>query len=130
MRRAPRRWRGRQRAPHTSAPPRPLYLTDDFRLFVGDLGNEVNDAELCAPFRGYRSFAKGRVVRDKRTHKTRGYGFVSFLEPSDALAAMKDMQGKYIGNRPVRIKRGDWTEKSLVEVKKRERTRERRGGAL
>lgn len=93
---------------------------------MGDLGNEVNDADLCAPFRQYRSFAKGRVVRDRKTHKSRGYGFVSFLEASDALTAMRDMAGKYIGNRPVRIKRSDWTEKSAAEVRRRERVRERR----
>ena len=106
--------------------PLPPLCPDDFRLFIGDLGNEVNDADLCAPFRQYRSFAKGRVVRDSRTHKSKGYGFVSFLEPMDALAAMKDMSGKYIGNRPVRIKRSDWTEKSMAEVRRRDRVKERR----
>ena len=114
---------GQRALPAASTPPS---SADDFRLFVGDLGNEVNDADLCAPFRQYRSFARGRVIRDKKTHKSRGYGFVSFLEAMDALAAMKEMHGKYIGNRPVRIKRSDWTEKSVSEVKQRDRARERR----
>jgi len=30
-----------------------------------------------------------RVVRDRRTGKTRGYGFVSFLNPQDFLKALK-----------------------------------------
>jgi hypothetical protein len=54
------------------------------------------------------------------------YGFVSFLEPMDALAAMKDMTGKYIGNRPIRIKRANWMEKSVVEVRKKEKAKEKR----
>jgi hypothetical protein len=41
----------------------------DFRLFVGDLGNEVTDAILSESFRKYPSFQKARVVRDKKTQK-------------------------------------------------------------
>ncbi len=54
------------------------------------------------------------------------YGFVSFLEPMDALAAMKDMTGKYIGNRPVRIKRAKWAEKSVAEVRRKDKARDKR----
>jgi len=31
----------------------------------------------------------GRVVRDKRTGKSRGYGFISFAQPKDFLNALK-----------------------------------------
>jgi RNA recognition motif-containing protein len=34
-----------------------------------------------------------QVVRDKRTGKTKGYGFVSFSNPSDLAAAFKEMNG-------------------------------------
>lgn len=37
----------------------------------------------------YSSFNMARVVRDKRTGKTRGYGFVSFAQPRDFLNALK-----------------------------------------
>jgi len=33
------------------------------------------------------------VVRENRTGKTRGYGFVSFSNPLDLAAAMKEMNG-------------------------------------
>lgn len=45
-----------------------------FRVFCGDLGNEVTDEVLASAFRKYKSFDKARVVRDKRTGKTKGYG--------------------------------------------------------
>ena len=49
----------------------------------------------CLPLaRGrYKSFAKARVVRDKWSRKSRGYGFVSFLDAFDAATAMREMQG-------------------------------------
>ena len=45
---------------------------NDFRIFVGDLGNETNDDVLTRAFNKYPTFNKARVVRDKRSNKTKG----------------------------------------------------------
>ena len=52
---------------------------NDFRVFCGDLGNEVSDEVLATAFKKYPSFVKAKVIRDKRTLKSKGFGFVSFL---------------------------------------------------
>ncbi|KAA0184998.1 RNA binding protein 42 [Fasciolopsis buskii] len=67
---------------------------NDFRIFCGDLGNEVTDDTLTRAFNRYTSFQKARVVRDKRTGRSRGYGFVSFSDPADFTRAMREMNGK------------------------------------
>ncbi|EQC32061.1 hypothetical protein SDRG_10258 [Saprolegnia diclina VS20] len=92
---------------------------NDYRLFCGDLGNEVNDELLSQAFSTYASFAMAKVVRDKLTHKSKGYGFVSFLDPFDAAKAMREMNGKYIGNRPVKISKGKWEDRAIDVVKKK-----------
>lgn len=51
---------------------------NDFRIFCGDLGNEVSDELLAKAFRKYPSFQKAKVIREARTNKSKGYGFVSF----------------------------------------------------
>ncbi|XP_022743656.1 RNA-binding protein 42-like isoform X1 [Durio zibethinus] len=85
---------------------------NDFRLFCGDLGNEVNDDVLSKAFARFPSFNMARqVVRDKRTGKTKGYGFVSFANPSDLAAALKEMNGKYVGNRPIKLRKSNWKER-------------------
>lgn len=76
-----------------------------YRLFVGNLAGEVTDDTLQRSFKQYPSLVKARVIRDKRTTKSKGYGFVSFSDGSDYMAAGKDMHEKYIGGRPVQIKR-------------------------
>jgi RNA recognition motif-containing protein len=53
----------------------------------------VNDESLSRAFQKYPSFVKGKVVRDKRTGKTRGYGFVSFKDSTDFIKAMREMNG-------------------------------------
>jgi RNA recognition motif-containing protein len=101
-----------------------------FRLFIGDLDPAIGDEAFCAAFSGvrYPSFVKGRVIRDKYTNKGKGYGFVSYSDPEDFLKAWKEMNGtswlaslplfhtrdwraltaqtgKYVGTRPVTIKK-------------------------
>lgn len=70
---------------------------DDFRIFCGDLGNDVNDELLTRTFNKFPSFQRAKVIRDKRTSKSKGYGFVSFKEPQDFIRAMKEIDGRYVG---------------------------------
>lgn len=53
------------------------------------------------------------LLIDKRTTKTKGYGFVSFTDPKDFLRALKEMNGKYIGNRPCRVRRSEWKDRAV-----------------
>ncbi|KAL8051145.1 hypothetical protein ABFX02_06G126300 [Erythranthe guttata] len=85
---------------------------NDYRVFCGDLGNEVNDDVLSKAFSRFPSFNMARVVRDKRTGKTKGYGFVSFSNPTDLAGALKEMNGKYVGNRPIKLRKSTWKERT------------------
>jgi hypothetical protein len=42
-----------------------------FRLFVGDLSNDVSDDVLANAFNQYTSFTKARVIRDRLSGKVR-----------------------------------------------------------
>jgi RNA recognition motif-containing protein len=48
---------------------------------VGNLGNEVTDIILKTAFEKYASLNKVRVIRNKKSKKSEGYGFVSLLDP-------------------------------------------------
>jgi len=87
------------------------------RLFIGNLAGEVTDDSLYKAFSKYTSIVKTKVVRDRRTTKSKGYGFVSFKDADDYLKAFKEMQGKYIGSHPVLIKKSN-TEIKAVDPKK------------
>jgi RNA recognition motif-containing protein len=101
---------------------------NDFRLFAGDLGHDVTDEMLAAPFRRFPSFAKAKMIRDKNKQgKTKGFGFVSFLDPYDGLAAMKEITGQHIGLRPVKLTRSSWQERSIGVVRAKEKEARERG---
>jgi hypothetical protein len=75
------------------------------RLFIGNLAGEVTDDSLHKAFSKYPSLVKARVVRDKKSTKSKSYGFVSFSDTDDYFRAFKEMNNKYIGSHPVTIKR-------------------------
>jgi hypothetical protein len=91
---------------------------NDVRLFIGNLGDEVGDQMLAAFFSAYPSFAKAKVVREKRTGNSKGYGFASFLDPNDAVKAFRDKHGKYLGSRPCSITRSTWKDRDFESASK------------
>ncbi|CDY63295.1 BnaC03g73250D [Brassica napus] len=100
---------------------------NDYRLFCGDLGNEVNDDVLSKAFARFPTFNMAKVIRDKRTGRTKGYGFVSFLDPADLAAALKEMNGKYVGNRPIKLRKSSRKERTDQEAAERQKAKKKDG---
>ena len=85
-----------------------------FRLYCGNLGGEIHDDSLRRAFSAYKSVVKAKVIRDKKTSKSKGFGFVSFVEPEDMLNAWRDLNGKYIGSHPVKLTKADTQVKAIT----------------
>jgi RNA recognition motif-containing protein len=58
-----------------------------------------------------------RVIRDRRTGKPRGYGFVQFASSRDFLDALKEMNGKHVGHRPVALSKSNFKDRDLNSEK-------------
>ncbi|KAI8380010.1 hypothetical protein EDC96DRAFT_492640 [Choanephora cucurbitarum] len=76
----------------------------EYSIFVGDLSPEVNETELLAIFQAhYHSCKSAKIMTDPKTGMTRGYGFVRFSELIDQQRSLVEMQGQFIGSRPIRV---------------------------
>ncbi|SCU82592.1 LANO_0B06854g1_1 [Lachancea nothofagi CBS 11611] len=79
--------------------------SDPYRtIFVGRLPYSVMEVELQKQFIRFGEIEKVRVVRDKVTNKSRGYGFIMFKEELSARAACREIgvhRGVDIEGRPV-----------------------------
>nr|CAB3480231.1 unnamed protein product [Digitaria exilis] len=76
----------------------------DYTIFVGDLAADVTDYVLQETFRVHYPSVKGaKVVTDKLTMRTKGYGFVKFGDPNEQARAMTEMNGMLCSSRPMRI---------------------------
>ena len=98
-----------------------------FRIFVGNLAGEVTDDSLLKAFSKYESVQKARVIREKRTTKSKGFGFVSFANGDDYFQAAREMQGKYIGSHPVLIKRATTEVRASTNNDKRNKHKNKSG---
>lgn len=76
----------------------------DHTIFVGDLAADVTDYLLQETFRArYNSVKGAKVVIDRLTGRSKGYGFVRFADEGEQMRAMTEMQGVLCSTRPMRI---------------------------
>lgn len=76
----------------------------DYTVFVGDLAADVSDFVLQETFKIHYTSVKGaKVVTDRITGRSKGYGFVRFGDENEQRRAMVEMNGQYCSSRPMRI---------------------------
>ncbi len=73
------------------------------KLFVGGLNWKLRWKDLREEFSKFGEVAFARVKLDKETGKSRWFGFVEFVNPEDATNAQKEMDGKEIMGRVVKV---------------------------
>ncbi len=62
-------------------------------IYIGNLPWRTNEDELADLFRPYGHLANVRIIQDKETGRSRGYGFVEFKETEPVQKAVDDMDG-------------------------------------
>jgi RNA recognition motif-containing protein len=73
------------------------------KLFVGGLAWATTDEGLRQAFSRFGEVTESKVVMDRETGRSRGFGFVSFANEADAEAAASAMNGREIDGRAVRV---------------------------
>ncbi|MEI7562503.1 MAG: RNA-binding protein [bacterium] len=73
------------------------------KLFVGGLNWKLRGKELREEFSRFGEVAFARVKLDKETGKSRGFGFVEFVNPEEATLAQKEMDGKEMMGRVIKV---------------------------
>lgn len=116
-----------------------IRFLDDFRIWCGDLAPDLTERQLAAEFEDYPSFNMARIIRDCKTKHSKGYGFIRFVFPSvtfselflvltffsfgsaeDFLRAFREKNGKYVGSRPIRLRKCKWQNRSYQTAKRKE----------
>lgn len=72
-------------------------------MWIGQLSWNVDDEWLHREFSQFEGLVGARVVTEKETGRSRGFGFVDFSSPDAAKTAMEAMTGKEIDGRAIRL---------------------------
>jgi len=76
---------------------------DGRRVYVSGLAETVGDDELAKAFDSFGEQAQARVVLNKKTGESFGYGFVTFVEKDDALKAVEQMNGQELSGQQLTV---------------------------
>ena len=73
------------------------------KLFVGSLAWATNDDSLKAHFETIAAVLSARVVTDRETGRSRGFGFVEFESEDDAKAAIEKLNDSELDGRQITV---------------------------
>lgn len=72
-------------------------------LFVGNLSFTTSEQDLTAYFEAIGPVESTKVIKDHRTGRSRGFGFVKMANESDAKKAISDYDGKDFSGRTLKV---------------------------
>ena len=72
-------------------------------IYVGNLAYSTNDESLRSAFSVYGEVASARVVSDRMTGRSKGFGFVEMPDRAQAQAAIDALNGQELDGRTLRV---------------------------
>jgi RNA recognition motif-containing protein len=70
-------------------------------IYVGNLDFKVNEDDLQKVFEEYGTVSSAKIIVDKFTGRSKGYGFIEMDDDSAAGKAIKDLDGSVMENREI-----------------------------
>lgn len=74
-----------------------------YKLYVGGLPFATTDEELKDLFAEFGNVASAKVIFDRETGRSKGFGFVEFESDDEGKAAEAAMNGKDVGGRTINV---------------------------
>jgi RNA recognition motif-containing protein len=72
-------------------------------IYVGNLSYTMTDGELRDAFAPFGTVTSAKILMDRETGRSRGFGFVEMPNQSEGEAAISNLNGKELGGRALRI---------------------------
>jgi RNA recognition motif-containing protein len=72
-------------------------------IYVGNLSYGMSEDELRDAFGAFGEVSSVKILMDRETGRSRGFGFVEMPNKGDGEKAIAQLNGKEVGGRPLRI---------------------------
>ncbi|XP_047311691.1 glycine-rich RNA-binding protein 3, mitochondrial-like [Impatiens glandulifera] len=73
------------------------------KVFIGGLAYATDDTSLREAFSRYGEVAEARVITDRESGRSRGFGFVTYTSQEEASAAIQALDGQELHGRMVKV---------------------------
>ena len=72
-------------------------------IYVGSINFKMSEADLKELFEGYGEVGSAKIIFDKYSGKSKGFGFVEMPDQAEGEEAIKQLDGKEIEGRNVKV---------------------------
>ncbi|DAB34387.1 MAG TPA: RNA-binding protein [Sulfurospirillum sp. UBA12182] len=72
-------------------------------IYVGNVTYNTNDAKLVELFSSFGEVASARIISDRETGRSKGFGFVEMPNDAEANAAIEALNDKEVDGRTLRV---------------------------
>jgi RNA recognition motif-containing protein len=72
-------------------------------IYVGNLSYEVTEEDLREAFEGFGKVASVKIIKDRWSGESKGFGFVEMPETAEAQSAIKGLSGKMLKGRALNV---------------------------
>ncbi|OAY38233.1 small RNA-binding protein 11, chloroplastic [Manihot esculenta] len=91
------------------SPSNPSYAASQFffsrgfssKLFVKGISFSSTEKSLAEAFSKFGHIVESKIIRDKASNRSKGFGYVTFATEDEARKALMEMNGKLVDGRPV-----------------------------
>jgi len=73
------------------------------KLFVGNLPFQLTEDELHNHFGAFGSVVSAKIITDRESGRSRGFGFVEMPNDEEARSAIAELDGKEMRGREIRV---------------------------
>jgi cold-inducible RNA-binding protein len=73
------------------------------KLYVGNLSNQINDAQLNDLAKPYGTIVSASVAVDRSNGASKGFGFVELSTPEEGRAAIAGLNGKEVNGQALKV---------------------------
>ncbi len=73
------------------------------KLYVGNLPYSVTESALSDKFAAYGTVESAKLITDRDTGRSKGFGFIEMASDSEAQAAIEKVNGTDYDGRPMKV---------------------------
>ncbi len=72
-------------------------------IYVSNLGFQVGDEDLRSFFTAYGEVSSAKIITDRETNRSRGFGFVEMPNDTEGQEAIKKLNGATVEGRAISV---------------------------
>jgi RNA recognition motif-containing protein len=73
------------------------------KLYVGNLPDSATEQDLADKFAAYGTVKSVKLITDRDTDRSRGFGFIEMMSEVEAHAAIESLNGTDYDGRPMKV---------------------------